>query len=608
MFRFNNPDALLTLVLTAAAYATIRAIDAGRTRWLVLAGALVGFGFITKMMQAFILMPVLALVYLLAGPPKLGRRIVQLVWCGVALVVSAGWWVAAVTLTPAADRPYVGGSTDNSLLNLIFGYNGIGRLSGSETGSVGGGGGPGGTSMWGPTGWDRLFLRSFGGQISWLIPGALIGLVAALWLTRRAPRTDRIRAGFLLFGGWLLLTGLIFSFAQGIIHPYYTVVLAPAVGALVGMGSSYLWQRREAVVPRLALRRPSAPPPPGPGCCSGGARPGTRCCGGPSSIAGVLAIVVVAPRPGPAASWPPASPGFGIAAVLAGPTAYAVDTASTPHCGVHPVGRAGDPGRRVRTGWRIRPAADRPGRIPRWRRRVPRWRGGRRRPRRRPPGRHDGRRLPRWRLPGSEASPVAGFPGGGTGRFGGAARTGGFGGGAAGGLLNSSTPGRQLVALLEAGASGYTWVAATTGANSAAGYQLATDEPVMAIGGFNGTDPSPTLAQFQTYVAEGQDPLLHRRRRRRPRRPGPTTSHASAIASWVERALHREDGGRCDRLRPDRRQPLTLPRAPCHDRRPPRMPWRGAPPPYRAGRVMVNRAGPPGLGVSRAVSSKPNRR
>ena len=128
MFRFNNPDALLTLVLTAAAYATVRAIESGRSRWMVFAGALIGFGFITKMLQALILLPVLGLVYLLAGPPKLGRRIVQLVYAGLALVVSAGWWVAAVQLTPAADRPYVGGSTNNSELNLIFGYNGFGRL------------------------------------------------------------------------------------------------------------------------------------------------------------------------------------------------------------------------------------------------------------------------------------------------------------------------------------------------------------------------------------------------------------------------------------------------------------------------------------------------
>ena len=112
MFRYNNPDALLTLVLTAAAYATIRALEGGRTRWMVLAGVLIGFGFITKMLQALILLPVLGLVYLLAGPPKLGRRLVQCVYLGVATLVAGGWWVAAVQLLPAGDRPYVGGSTE----------------------------------------------------------------------------------------------------------------------------------------------------------------------------------------------------------------------------------------------------------------------------------------------------------------------------------------------------------------------------------------------------------------------------------------------------------------------------------------------------------------
>ena len=530
MFRFNNPDALLTLLLTGAAYATIRAIEAGRTRWLVLAGTLIGFGFITKMLQAFILMPVLALVYLLAGPPKLGRRIVQLVWCGVALVVAAGWWVAAVTLTPAADRPYVGGSTDNSILNLIFGYNGIGRLSGSETGSVGGGGTAG--SMWGPTGWDRLFLKSFGGQVSWLIPGALIGLAAALWMTRRAPRTDRTRAAFLLFGGWLLLTGLILSYAQGIIHPYYTVVLAPAVGALVGMGGTYLWHHRVAWFPRIAL------------CLAIGATaawafvllgwspewyPALRWA---ILAAGVLAIIGIAVTPKARGVLAAGIAGLGIAAVVAGPAAYAVDTASTPHSGAIP-----SAGPAVQGGGFGPGGGGFPGGA-----------GGF-------PGGATGAR---GGFPGAGGFPggAGGFPGGapptgftgrpptgtgtgtGGGTFtfpGGAARA--FGGaGGAGGLLDASTPGKKLVALLESGASRYTWIAATTGANSAAGYQLATDDPVMAIGGFNGTDPSPTLAQFEKYVAEGKiHYYLSGGGMGGAGGPGgnSSTSHSSAIATWV---------------------------------------------------------------------------
>jgi 4-amino-4-deoxy-L-arabinose transferase-like glycosyltransferase len=110
MFRYDNPDALLVLLLTGAGYATTRALESGRTRWLVLAMSLVGTGFITKMLQAFLVLPAIAVVYLLAGPPKLGRRIGQLAIAAIALVVASGWWVTIVELTPARDRPYIGGS------------------------------------------------------------------------------------------------------------------------------------------------------------------------------------------------------------------------------------------------------------------------------------------------------------------------------------------------------------------------------------------------------------------------------------------------------------------------------------------------------------------
>src|ERR1022692_4672547 len=232
MFRFNNPDALLVLLMTAGAYAMTRAVDSGRTRWIALAGALLGFGFLTKMLQAFLVLPAFALVYLVAGPPKLGRRIWQLLVGGAALVAAAGWWVAIVQLTPAADRPYVGGSTNNNVLQLALGYNGLGRLTGNETGSVGGGGaaGGGGGAIWGgPASVFRLFRSEFGGQISWLLPAALMALVALMW------------------GSWLLVTGVIFSYMSGIIHPYYMIALAPAIGALTGIGAVMLWRARGSI-------------------------------------------------------------------------------------------------------------------------------------------------------------------------------------------------------------------------------------------------------------------------------------------------------------------------------------------------------------------------
>ncbi len=462
IFRFNNPDALLVLLLTAAVYATLRAIEGGRTRWLILAGALVGAGFLAKELQAFVILPVLGGVYLFAGPPALGRRITQSLLALLAMIVACGWWVAVVELFPSASRPYIGGSQNNDLLSLIFGYNGFGRLTGNESGSVGGFGALG--SRWGLTGWNRLFNAQFGGQISWLIPAAVIFLGVALLLTFRRPRTDIVRAAFLTWGGVLLLTGAVFSFAQGIIHPYYTVALAPAIGALVGMGAVFLWARRSDWIARLALasalavtavwsfillgRSPAFFPD---------LRLGVL-------VLGLLGATMIVTMSLTSRATRVSIAALAIAAALAGPAAYAADTISTPHGGAIPsagpaVAAASGAGAAF---------------------------GG--------------------------APSAGGIGGGGAGGFrgglGGPGPNGpglGVGGrGAGGGFLGASRPSADLVALLQANASRYTWVAATIDANNAAGYQLATGDPVMAIGGFNGTDPAPTLVQFQQYVLDGK--------------------------------------------------------------------------------------------------------
>jgi 4-amino-4-deoxy-L-arabinose transferase-like glycosyltransferase len=466
MFRFDNPDALLVLLLTAATYATIRAIEAGKTKWLVLGATLVGFAFLTKMLQGFLVVPAFALVYLIAAPVSLRRRIAQLAIAAGVMVAASAWWVVIVQLTPAADRPYIGGSQDNSLLNLIFGYNGFGRLTGNESGSVGGSGTAG--SMWGPTGLDRLFNASFGGQISWLLPAALLLLVAGLVLTFRAHRTDRTRAAFLLWGVSLAVTALVFSLAAGIIHPYYTVALAPAIGALVGMGSVLFWGRRSQPWARIVLavvlgvtsiwsavllqRSP-------------GFVPGLAGVVAALGIAAAIALVVM---PFTRRALVAALVVVGLAAAFAGPAAYTIDTMLTPHNGAIP-----SAGPAVTASFS---------------------RGG--------PGGFTG---------GGRGVPSFGGGFGGGGFGGGGFGGGGFGGGgfptgspAGGGFLNASTPGDALVKLLETDASHYSWVGATIDANSAAGYQLATDDPIMAIGGFNGTDPAPSLAQFEQDVAQGR--------------------------------------------------------------------------------------------------------
>ncbi|WP_245879260.1 ArnT family glycosyltransferase, partial [Streptomyces reticuliscabiei] len=139
MFRFNNPDALLALLMAVAVYCTQRAMEKAQTKWLLWAGTAIGFAFLVKTLQAFLILPVLALVYVIFAPTSVRRRIGQVLAAGLAMIVAGGWWVAIVELWPASSRPYIGGSQNNSFLELTFGYNGLGRINGDETGSVGGG-------------------------------------------------------------------------------------------------------------------------------------------------------------------------------------------------------------------------------------------------------------------------------------------------------------------------------------------------------------------------------------------------------------------------------------------------------------------------------------
>ncbi|MFV2118128.1 ArnT family glycosyltransferase, partial [Streptomyces sp. Act-28] len=253
MFRFNNPDALLALLMSVAVYFVLRALEDARTRWLLWAGVAIGFAFLTKTLQAFLILPALAAVYAVCAPTGPARRFGQLALAGLAVVVSGGWWVAVVELWPASSRPYIGGSQNNSFLELTFGYNGLGRINGDEVGSVGGGPAGGGGGRWGDTGVGRMFGDAVGGQISWLLPAALALLVAGLVVTRRAPRTDTARSAFLVWGGSLLMTLAVFSFMAGIFHEYYTVALAPYIAALVGMGATVLWEERGRFTASAAL-------------------------------------------------------------------------------------------------------------------------------------------------------------------------------------------------------------------------------------------------------------------------------------------------------------------------------------------------------------------
>ena len=486
MFRFNNPDALLVLLLTGAGVVTLRAIEEthrtdspGRpVRWLVLGGTLVGLAFLTKMMQAFLVLPPLALVYLVCARTPVSRRLGHLLAAFAAMLVAGGWWVAVVELWPAASRPYIGGSQHNSILELTLGYNGLGRLSGNETGSVGGTGGPGGAGGpgWGATGIGRLFNGEIGGQVAWLVPAALLLGAVALWTARRDPR---VRAALLLWTSTLVVAGLTFSFMAGIFHAYYTVALAPSIAALVGIGGQTSWAHRTSLPARVTLALGVAATAAWAFVLLGRSpdflpwlRPTVLVLG----LVGALGLIGVQQLP---RRWSGAVVAVALTAALAGPAAYAVDTARTPHTGSIPTAGpatvVGGPGGR------------------------PGFPGGF-------PGGFDGARA--GAMPGPGLPPGAPAPQGTApvqpGQRPPTGTAGGSAGGPAGGLLSGSTSTTAITALLRSNSSSYTWVAAAIGSNTASGYQLASRLPVMAVGGFNGSDPSPSLAEFQAYVAEGR--------------------------------------------------------------------------------------------------------
>jgi 4-amino-4-deoxy-L-arabinose transferase-like glycosyltransferase len=284
--RNTTIDSLLVFTLLLAAWATLRATETGRLRWLLVGMALVGLGFNIKMLQAYLVLPALVGVYLLAAPRGWWTRVWHLAVGGLVLIAVSFAWVVAVDLTPAAERPYVGSSQHNSALELALGYNGLQRLLGRDTAGSGGsapradttvdatdagqagataqtdagtptdaemagdtsgaprpdgaGGGPGGNGENGTAGPLRLFNAQLGGQTSWLVVPAVLGFGLAMWQTGIRRRRDRRWQSVMLWGPWLAPAAAFFSVA-GYFHRYYLVMLAPPAAALAGIGLAALW-------------------------------------------------------------------------------------------------------------------------------------------------------------------------------------------------------------------------------------------------------------------------------------------------------------------------------------------------------------------------------
>jgi 4-amino-4-deoxy-L-arabinose transferase-like glycosyltransferase len=240
--RYNNPDALLALCCVGALWCLVRALQDGRTRWIVLAGVCVGLGFETKMGAALLVVPAIVAAWLWVAPRGRPTAVRQLLAGGAALVVVGGAWPLLMMLTPASSRPWISGTSDNSIVSLILDYNGLGRLDGQAGGPqiAGGGGGPGGgTTFGGATGPLRLFNVGLGGQAGWLLGFAVVALVALAAVTR-LRRADARTGWLVAAGGMFLTTAVAFSFAQGIFHPYYVAQLAPFTAVLVGAGAGWM--------------------------------------------------------------------------------------------------------------------------------------------------------------------------------------------------------------------------------------------------------------------------------------------------------------------------------------------------------------------------------
>lgn len=484
MARYNNPEPMMLLLMVASVWALLEAVRDGRTRWLLLSGVFVGLGFLTKQLEALIVVPALGITYLLCGPTRLRARIWQLGAAVLAVVVAGGWWVALAELWPASSRPWIGGSPSNSFLELTFGYNGLDRLSGKNAG-------PGhnpavikDNPLVSPPGVGRMFHFLIGGQISWLLPAALVLTIAALVLLRKAPRADVQRACVVAFGAWLFVVWVLFDAMEGkggIFSPYYSVALAPAIAAQVGIGAVLLWEFREKRWVRILSVS----------VLLGTAAWAVALLGRETGfvpwlrwVIPVLAVVAVAVL----CTGRSRTVGLSLSAVaaLAGPLAFGIDTVGH---GLHgglplagPTGLHNDLFRTMRTAMK---EAE---------------------------GHKESKATPALAAILKDAPKDDDH--------------------------NTEThPTPEIMNLLERDADQFTWMAAAVRSNTAAPYQLTAQRPVMPVGGFTGRDPSPSLDQFRDQVARHQIHYFVVEEINDPVDATEPPLESTKITEWVERTF-----------------------------------------------------------------------
>ncbi|MGY5047227.1 ArnT family glycosyltransferase [Streptomyces sp. 900105755] len=545
--RDNNPDTILVFLMVSGAALAFRATRDEKLLPLLGSAACFGLAFNTKLLAGWIALPAVFALYLYASRSGWAKRAVGLALAAVVLAVSSFWWAVAVSLVPASDRPYIGGSTDGSAWDLIMGYDGLGRVFGGEGNRGGAGGGGGGFS--GSAGLGRMFNDILGGQISWLLPFAGIALAGGLVLCGRAPRTDLRRMALVLWGGWTLLHYVIFATAQGTMHPYYTTALAPGIAVLCGGGGAMLLQAFRTdrrwiwVLPAafgvtgvwaiVLLRR----------------APGWNTWLWPVigvlTVAGVVGLILF--RSGNRARLLAVSLAAAVIAALAGPTAYA---ATLPFGGAGGGMRGGTnptAGPSTGSGFGGGPGGGNRGGFP----------GGGELPGGTRQGGRGGQNAEAGGgFPGGvngeapSGGPGGGLPGGGNGRMtpgGGAGELpggngempsggtgtgdtrGGFGGGMGGGVSS------DLIAYLKKHMDGATWLLAVSNSQSAAQIELSSNEPVISMWGFTGQDNAMTVAKLKELVTAGKLHYIQLGGGFGGGMGGGTDSLSSQVTSWVEK-------------------------------------------------------------------------
>lgn len=433
IFRYNNPDALLTLLMIGIVYCTLKSIDSARLRWLLLAGALTGAAFLTKQLQVLVVLPAIAVAYGMFAQVSFVKRIAHLLLALATAALAAGWWLAVVQLTSPADRPFIGGSRKNSAIELTLGYNGLDRLTGEDASRTMTSGISNGLNDKLDIGFQRFLQPQFSGQFGWFLPLAVAGLCVAAWLLWRRKGGAASRALVLICSVWLCCAATVLAFMSGILHPYYVLTAVPPICCLAAVALMRFLHNLDSGRIRLltagtfaasmffafitAVRSTADFP------------------GFPIAVLVVwsLAIAGILLRP-PGEVVTRAVRILAVVALLFGPALWSLNTVLSSHMGAGVV--AGPSIFNMRTDDRDRAS------------------------------------------PGTPESYLS--------------------------VMFGDSPGSDLVRRLKETPANRTWTAAAVGSETAANYQLESGRAVLPLGGFDGTDPFPTLEQFQVLVNEGR--------------------------------------------------------------------------------------------------------